>query len=202
MRPPPAPAAEAARYHRAPMARRLFTLLSALSLLLCAATALLWGRSYRRADFIGYWRPGLEQGYEFTVYEGSSHKGRVGIARFQYPTGEVSGTFGLHVSTLPAEALSSPMNYPHVLGFALERREVAWDAPEHQGVRWWRVSFPYWSLQLVSALPFLVWLWRRLRDRRQQMRLRNTLCTLCGYDLRATPGRCPECGTAAAAQKA
>src|SRR5687768_16401911 len=36
------------------MARRLFTLLSALSLLLCVATAVLWVRSYRRGDVVRY----------------------------------------------------------------------------------------------------------------------------------------------------
>jgi hypothetical protein len=36
------------------------------------------------------------------------------------------------------------------------------------------------------------------REQREH-RLANRLCVRCGYDLRATPGRCPECGSVAAA---
>jgi hypothetical protein len=62
------------------------------------------------------------------------------------------------------------------------------------GYRFFHTSLliPFWLiLALLAPLP-TIWLVSRLRRRR---RLADNLCPVCGYDLRATPGRCPECGT-------
>jgi len=55
------------------------------------------------------------------------------------------------------------------------------------------VLIRFWPLAAVfSILPAV-----RLRTARRQQRLaRQGRCTACGYDLRATPDRCPECGAA------
>ena len=51
------------------------------------------------------------------------------------------------------------------------------------------------SVWLVVGEAALVWnIVARLRLERELARLRANQCTKCGYDLRATPHRCPECG--------
>ena len=56
------------------------------------------------------------------------------------------------------------------------------------------ISCPHWAVAgPLTVLP-LVWAARRQVRRRRDLTGR---CRRCGYDLRASPARCPECGAAA-----
>jgi hypothetical protein len=63
----------------------------------------------------------------------------------------------------------------------------------HQGPssRLGAIWFPHWFAALVFAILPALRLRSILRTRR---RIRLGLCPQCGYDLRASPDRCPECG--------
>lgn len=91
--------------------------------------------------------------------------------------------------------------------------EVRWLADDGPLVKWWdpsddshyetpgpnrililgpfnSVKVPIWILLLAIALVTGVLWWL---DRRRYL---SGHCAKCGYDLRASPKRCPECGTA------
>lgn len=52
-------------------------------------------------------------------------------------------------------------------------------------------AIPFWMLAILFGLSPTLVVARRLLRRK---RCANGLCQYCGYDLRATPDRCPECG--------
>ncbi len=58
------------------------------------------------------------------------------------------------------------------------------------------LQFPHWFLVLLLAVPPAMSAvgWLRRRHRRRLLGTDARPCPTCGYDLRATPNRCPECG--------
>ena len=53
------------------------------------------------------------------------------------------------------------------------------------------VRFPYWFPTLLASILPIAWCYRRYIGKQ----LSPNHCRTCGYDIRATPTRCPECGT-------
>ncbi|MEA2736410.1 MAG: hypothetical protein QOE14_2861 [Humisphaera sp.] len=55
-----------------------------------------------------------------------------------------------------------------------------------------QLCVPHWFVVLVFAASPAAWLIGYVRSRHRR---NSGRCSSCGYDLRATPDRCPECGT-------
>lgn len=81
----------------------------------------------------------------------------------------------------------TPPEWFHFAGFLFRRQSTATDDPPSTVV-----GLPLWAPAAVMAVLPTIVLLRRLRRTH-----RDSTCQMCGYDLRATPGRCPECGTPA-----
>jgi hypothetical protein len=175
------------------MARRLFTLCSALSLLLCAAVCVLWVRSYCVADGILRERVPPPDRFGTSRHDLTSVKGLI-VATHYDDSGDrpkAGQPTWRYYRVRDVDEWMSFMTYqygvrPH-FAFRISPRG-------YQSV----VILPHALLAALFAIAPARRISQLMRQRRAE---RAGLCPACGYDLRATPDRCPECGTAAAEVK-
>ena len=57
------------------------------------------------------------------------------------------------------------------------------------------LALPAYFVSFLLAIPAMVCIVRTIRKLRDRRLANSGICVKCGYDLRATPDRCPECGT-------
>ena len=62
-----------------------------------------------------------------------------------------------------------------------------------RGVTYQIYAIPYWFLIPLAAILPILWL---RYHRQQRFRAREGHCLACGYDLRESKDKCPECGAA------
>ena len=180
------------------MKRRLFTILSAFSLLLFVAVCVLWVRSYFVSDELISRTEQLDRrdGQVWNVIDKrlTSSQGWWSDSNFND-----AGAPNTYSSQQQEHARNS------VDRSSFEWRSLADPIPmQFVATRFGgQTPVPYWLTGLALTVLPTLWLTRPLRHRWQRRRrkhhIRRTgLCPSCGYDLRATPDRCPECGTTSA----
>jgi hypothetical protein len=172
--------------------RRLVTLAAAASLLLCVATVALWVRSFFAADNVAHFSP---RGSRFNRHYLQSNRGKVVLHRYTLETPgrpiPISNRSDRWIfgSNAPSNASDSFEGGFYFLGLGYRHDSIADAKPLTKATRL-LLSIPYFVLALVFAAPPLAWGFRHRRSRGRAL----LTCPTCGYDLRATPDRCPECG--------
>jgi hypothetical protein len=182
--------------------RTLLHAFTAVLLLLFTATITLWIRSYFVSDQLsrdatndhGVWSWSFVHAGcgQLLLVRHSIDNGHPAIAaQWNWKTTAASPAW----PTIASAGGSNLTGWEHV-GFSHQWRKDKLVYGLRDKCDW--VTLPLWSVAAVTALLCTPGLITFARARGHRNRQRAGACRICGYDLRATPDRCPECGTASA----
>ena len=167
------------------MLRRLWNLALFLSLLLCVAATVIW---------------------TFGI-QGVAGFGRDPRVLFELLPNRVAGAIE-SPRTVPSDVVNLPSLAAHGRIYRFAGFEYHCGEESHYvdlgaiGLRSFvheyhaanRVVVPYWAVIAITATIVLLGIRSWRAEIRTKARSAAGECVHCGYDLRATPGRCPECG--------
>lgn len=180
-----------------------FSTLAGLSAMLFFVLLALYAKSFFQASY--YKRSSLHQDPQdpcIVVRQVLSTQGSLAMTRLQLRYGQPPWPSAWGT---PQGSFNHPM-FQRTEGWHLDGGFVRWPRPY-----WYHTTItpfpgtsariinrtliiPYWPLLAATALLPALKLRRLMQARRTRLRLLNGLCPACGFDLRATPDRCPECG--------
>jgi len=148
-----------------------------LSLVLCVLAVAMWVRSYVASDVLEVTRPDWNGGVRTTL-------GKIVVWRTFLPYRARGWSYG---ATRPP---------------VYDRDSSIWRVghfKNHSDVYWgqWELAAPFEYVVGLTLVYPAFWVFRRMRRTRVP-----GACERCGYDLRATPDRCPECGATPTAEAA
>ena len=146
--------------------RWLFNVLAAVSLFLLAGTGVMWGRSFRVSEYL--------RTHTKPVVGISDSRGEICVWIDPNNTGYPYDRYSSVRPPNVFDEVHGPFSFQHLGGDT-------------------EVLFPHWAFMGTMAIFPAAWLFKKIR--RAYVKPAGH-CQSCGYDLRATPDRCPECGTA------
>lgn len=188
----------------------VWVLAVAVSLAGSVAVGVLWWRSYHVEDFCSCsWANVSREGDVFPIRYLAAESA-IGVTRFVSRYDSESGShdrpvsrgdlqrrsFWLAPRPLKQGAIASPFadadSAFHFHGFGYGSRT----SPGSRSNSIFRkvIVLPTGALFLLTLLPPLVYFTKSFRRARRRAGIRRGLCGFCGYDLRASGDRCPECG--------
>jgi hypothetical protein len=182
------------------MKRRLFNLLAAVSLLLALVVVAAWIRSYFDPEVLTRHRQ--SSGPSVFIATTSSSEGVLALELSRYSWSDASLNLIIGLERANSDYWEFKADVRHVNRLVDLRRIPVWlrwntNQPIPDGsMRYDAIFVAYWFPFVLLMIVPVIWanLYNRALIRR--LRYRRGLCGYCGYDLRASKERCPECGTA------